>query len=1022
MPIVKIPQKHKFGIVSLTRVQQLLALSDQLEEKSSKRVPCSFHEINQSFVEKYNAWPADARESMDAEIYRALQHAKFRAGLGKHSNTSTSSAPSSSIEIMLDVTPYDTSIAWLELALLCQCNGPLQQDVLLILSVSLNHAPLSTAHIPSLIYVAGLCYQWLKNDEEESKGLLRTGEIILLKILFFITLRLYYHHLTGCLMDVCTREEIRQLKYDLEGFENNEKVYRHLPETMLHWKFALEVGLIVCEQYSKSVNDMISAQSASSADPLDIQKTDKVDTPTLNNELPSLRSTSNTSHGGSNISSILWHSLDIWQCTKHRSEVLKEAIEDLFACSTEFEAEKWMEGVIAMNILCTTSQLNLDVLKLIQSLAAGHTLPQSSGKATPQSRPTSCSPSTAMKTGRGTSGAGTQESLLSPYVKGTRFLLPSQAGASDLVSSKKTHSTQNKVATLNVLGMQPDFNVADAESIYTAEHTVTSCQTKEESNQTLREKKSASTKAASISDIKFVQNRFPHLIMQRHPSGATLTFNSGLVASSVGTQSLIANESIPDPLPSTEVSNVTMMEMGSIMTLDPSESLGKSIGLFASSTSKNLEISISNLVSPGLMPSGDLTSSREDFATSTVPKGLEEQSVGNDLLAEELKEEDQGAQGGNGQEEENVEPTGKAKKFVEVKWESTKKPTQSLGTSSQDNKDTTHYPHHPQHIKLVISGSEQSMNRPESQVTHFTHSTAPLAEGAKMLGSQVHPSTVLHQSIFSNKSSRSSPSPKELCRFEDWPLEVALSYTLCMGSICIYGKTSQIQQTALEGPCGNKAKGSDTPQQHAEGMSLLELAGYGIRQENGNKDEGKQDDSYGWQIRHGAVLGLSRVNKTCRSLPMKDGLSDVAWAKLAERQALERNASVLQAFSLTQVVPDLDKVMVSWKSLPIFSPLLASIADGLSDFFLPPTSNIKLPQKLQKPGTKISKHVGLQPRKKIALESIKSKVRHEMIKPRPSTQLSFNARTSEALNKIAMKDLQKQLQEEQALEQQDTTT
>ena len=45
-----------------------------------------------------------------------------------------------------------------------------------------------------------------------------------------------------------------------------------------------------------------------------------------------------------------------------------------------------------------------------------------------------------------------------------------------------------------------------------------------------------------------------------------------------------------------------------------------------------------------------------------------------------------------------------------------------------------------------------------------------------------------------------------------------------------------------------------------------------------------------------------------------------------------------------------------------------------------------------------------------------------MIKPRPSTQLSFNARTSEALNKIAMKDLQKQLQEEQALEQQDTTT
>ena len=473
-----------------------------------------------------------------------------------------------------------------------------------------------------------------------------------------------------------------------------------------------------------------------------------------------------------------------------------------------------------MNILCTTSQLNLDVLRLTQSLAAGHTVPQSPGKATPQSRSTSCSPSAAIKTGRGLS---TQENLVTPYIKGTRFLLPSQAGASDLVSSKKTQSTQNKVATLNVLGMQPDFNVADAESIYTAEHTMTSYQTKEESDQTLGEKKSAPIIAANINDIKFVQNRFPHLIAPRHPSGATL-----MVASSVGTQSLIANESIPDPLPSTEVSNVTMMEMGSITTLDPIESLGKSIGLFASSTSKNLEMSISNLVSPGLMPSGDLTSSREDLVmTSTVPKGLTEQSVGNDVLAEEP-------------EEENAEDAGKTKKYVEVKWENEKKPIQSLSISSQANKDTAHQ----QHIKLVISGSGQSMNRPESQVTHFTHSTAPLAEGAKMLGSQVHPSTVLQQSIFSNKSSRSSPSSKELFRFEDWPLEVALSYTLCMGSICIYGKTSQIHQTAMEGPCGNKAKASDTPQQQsAEGMRkycLLELAEYGIGQ-NSDKDEGKQD-------------------------------------------------------------------------------------------------------------------------------------------------------------------------------------
>lgn len=57
-----------------------------------------------------------------------------------------------------------------------------------------------------------------------------------------------------------------------------------------------------------------------------------------------------------------------------------------------------------------------------------------------------------------------------------------------------------------------------------------------------------------------------------------------------------------------------------------------------------------------------------------------------------------------------------------------------------------------------------------------------------------------------------------------------------------------------------------------------------------------------WSIRHEAVLGLSRVNKTCRSLPMKDGLSEVAWAKMVERQAAERDTRVLQAFSLAPVM------------------------------------------------------------------------------------------------------------------------
>lgn len=56
-----------------------------------------------------------------------------------------------------------------------------------------------------------------------------------------------------------------------------------------------------------------------------------------------------------------------------------------------------------------------------------------------------------------------------------------------------------------------------------------------------------------------------------------------------------------------------------------------------------------------------------------------------------------------------------------------------------------------------------------------------------------------------------------------------------------------------------------------------------------------------WSVRHGAILGLSRVNVMCRSLPMKDGLSDVAWCRLVDRHRAEKDPRVLQAFNIAQV-------------------------------------------------------------------------------------------------------------------------
>ena len=48
-------------------------------------------------------------------------------------------------------------------------------------------------------------------------------------------------------------------------------------------------------------------------------------------------------------------------------------------------------------------------------------------------------------------------------------------------------------------------------------------------------------------------------------------------------------------------------------------------------------------------------------------------------------------------------------------------------------------------------------------------------------------------------------------------------------------------------------------------------------------------------------MGLSRVCKACRSLPMKDGLSDLAWSKLLQIHAIEKDSRVSQAFDIAQV-------------------------------------------------------------------------------------------------------------------------
>ena len=60
-------------------------------------------------------------------------------------------------------------------------------------------------------------------------------------------------------------------------------------------------------------------------------------------------------------------------------------------------------------------------------------------------------------------------------------------------------------------------------------------------------------------------------------------------------------------------------------------------------------------------------------------------------------------------------------------------------------------------------------------------------------------------------------------------------------------------------------------------------------------------DFSSWSVRHGAILGLSRVCRVCSRLPMKDGLSEVAWSKLMERHDSESDSRVTEAYKVSKV-------------------------------------------------------------------------------------------------------------------------
>lgn len=436
-----------------------------------------------------------------------------------------------------------------------------------------------------------------------------------------------------------------------------------------------------------------------------------------------------------------------------------------------------VEGMLAMNVLCTASETTLDILRLVQSLASGsvrrYYFSEDRGTSETQQTPTSAREClTKHSASLTTTENGGQDTVLQ-YKKGTRFTLPNSADLHDSNKQVSGARTKKSLKTLNVLGMQPDFSESLAGSLgQTLTHSGTDTAMPSASKQSEEDTQGHQQEESNCSDT---------------------------LLQSVRTQSLIENESIPETPPSQYSSNTTILELGSSATLEPTVSMSKSARLLASSNSysKNLDLSMSNVLSTAILssnPSGDIPAIGEDSVSSIIPVQRKLVSPVSGLLA------DYG------------QPT---------KHTNEELPTLHEVASSQSS-------HQGTRIKDTVPNPGL-----ESQYTHYTHSSAPLSGGAGVPGSQAPPSTIYRRSTVSTPATElhnlhSTTVLGNSSRFENWPNEVALVYTLNMASIVIFGRSSIIQKVALEGFEGGSTSEKDqggTPQQKYGLMQLVEFRG-----------------------------------------------------------------------------------------------------------------------------------------------------------------------------------------------------
>lgn len=461
-----------------------------------------------------------------------------------------------------------------------------------------------------------------------------------------------------------------------------------------------------------------------------------------------------------------------------------------------------LESLLAVNILCLGSQLSLPVLSLLHSLAGGaislssHSHHQMETPHPPfsfTSRPHSASlfrdtPTITSRVSDDTDKTKHSQDSALPK-KGTRFKLPGleidEVSFGDVVSSNNRRA---RVETLNVLGMQPSFREPYPESVYT---DVTQNINDDDDDD-------------SIFEAGYHQELNSDAVHLTKPQEQDTYTGSAYTADveSVATQSLVDSELVPKTIDSSRASTHSqhlsgMGELRSELTLgevSPSHSfiITSSPWLKSSTSNNGSNVDHSKLI---IDAGGTHRSTYDDVMnrdTHTPDPRVDVKQLGENVCGEEELRSSLG---------ESLDKVG------------------MLG-----NPDESHFPHSPHRpVTEGVLGRNVTLSlfprNVETRCTHYTHSSSALSGGAGVPGSRIAPSTIYQHSIYSpltidieeedeqgkgmlvsggnvtGQIAEISHHPS----FESWPSEVAVAYTLGICDVVIYGRTSHIQSSALQG-------------------------------------------------------------------------------------------------------------------------------------------------------------------------------------------------------------------------------